>query len=144
MLYVFFLCTFSMVIKEHVAAWTLSIFSCSVYGIFWWLVVKTYVKPININPLTWWFEQLSSSHILWLIFWFCYLQWLGMKFLTRGNGRLRMNKETRAKLVKCSESLWKLTYYGAAEAFILYTIYDEPWFRDTRLFFKGWPNQELK
>ncbi|KAF7810961.1 LAG1 longevity assurance-like protein 2 [Senna tora] len=69
---------------------------------------------------------------------------MGTKLLTNGPGPLRMNKETKAKVVKCSESLWKLTYYASVEAFVLYVTYDEPWFRDIQLFFKGWPNQELK
>ncbi|ONH91592.1 hypothetical protein PRUPE_8G125400 [Prunus persica] len=50
---------------------------------------------------------------------------------------------TRAKVVKCSESLWKLTYYATVEACILKISYQETWFRDTKEYFKGWPNQEL-
>ncbi|KAK4284606.1 hypothetical protein QN277_001413 [Acacia crassicarpa] len=71
-------------------------------------------------------------------------RWLAIKLLTKGRGCLRMNKETQAKIVKCSESMWKLTYYATVEYFVLNVIYHEPWFRDIKLYFDGWPNQELK
>lgn len=57
---------------------------------------------------------------------------------------MKFNKATQTKLVKCSESMWKLTYYAAVEACILRFAYREPWFRDTNEYFRGWPNQELK
>ncbi|CAO2813189.1 unnamed protein product [Amaranthus hypochondriacus] len=63
------------------------------------------------------------------------------------NGRpasLKFDDATRAKIIKCSESLWKLTYYAIVEASILRISYSEPWFRDTQDYFKGWPDQELK
>ncbi|XP_057528105.1 ceramide synthase LOH2 [Amaranthus tricolor] len=63
------------------------------------------------------------------------------------NGRpasLMFDDATRAKIIKCSESLWKLTYYAIVEASILRISYSEPWFRDTQKYFKGWPDQELK
>ncbi|KAM7251733.1 hypothetical protein ACFE04_023616 [Oxalis oulophora] len=49
-----------------------------------------------------------------------------------------------AKIVKCSESMWKLTYYATVEIFILAIIFKEPWFTDIKLYFYGWPNQHLK
>ncbi|CAB4290488.1 unnamed protein product [Prunus armeniaca] len=63
--------------------------------------------------------------------------------LSKGSAPLKLDMATRAKVVKCSESLWKLTYYATVEACILKISYQEPWFRDTKEYFKGWPNQEL-
>ncbi|KAG6779437.1 hypothetical protein POTOM_015818 [Populus tomentosa] len=48
-----------------------------------------------------------------------------------------------ATIVKCSESMWKLTYYATVEICVLKITYNEPWFRDTKEYFRGWPNQEL-
>ncbi|GFP91132.1 lag1 longevity assurance homolog 2 [Phtheirospermum japonicum] len=64
--------------------------------------------------------------------------------LRRGTTQLKLNEETRAKIVKCSESLWKLTYYGTIELCTLAAIYQEPWFIDVKEYFTGWPDQELK
>ncbi|CAH8392745.1 unnamed protein product [Eruca vesicaria subsp. sativa] len=50
---------------------------------------------------------------------------------------------TRAKIVKCKESLWKFLYYGACEIFVLKFLYHEPWAYDVKLYFHAWPNQEL-
>ena len=64
--------------------------------------------------------------------------------LSNGTVSLKLDEATRAKIVKCSESMWKLTYYGAVEAYILKIAYNEPWFSDTKEYFNGWPDQELK
>ncbi|CAN0846512.1 Ceramide synthase LOH2 [Linum grandiflorum] len=56
----------------------------------------------------------------------------------------KIDEVTKATIVKCSESMWKLTYYAALEVYILKILYEEPWFWDTKLYFKGLPNQELK
>ncbi|XP_038692680.1 LAG1 longevity assurance homolog 2-like isoform X3 [Tripterygium wilfordii] len=65
-------------------------------------------------------------------------------WLTNGAAQMKINEGTYAKVAKCSESMWKLTYYATVEAWILKIAYHEPWFRDTHYYFKGWPNQELK
>lgn len=57
---------------------------------------------------------------------------------------VKLTDATRAKIVKCTESMWKLTYYATVETCILTFAYHEPWFRDAKGYFKGWPNQELK
>ncbi|XP_038711535.1 LAG1 longevity assurance homolog 2-like isoform X2 [Tripterygium wilfordii] len=57
---------------------------------------------------------------------------------------MKINESMYAKIAKRSESMWKLTYYASVEACILKIAYHEPWFRDTKEYFKGWPNQELK
>ena len=65
--------------------------------------------------------------------------------LRLGAGKLKVHEATaKSKVIKCSESLWKLTYYAAVEICVLKLTYHEPWFSDTNLYFKGWPNQELK
>ncbi|XAR59452.1 hypothetical protein NMG60_11015294 [Bertholletia excelsa] len=56
---------------------------------------------------------------------------------------LKINEATQVKIVKCSESMWKLTYYATVEVCVLVTAYHEPWFRDIKEYFRGWPNQEL-
>ncbi|GAY54885.1 hypothetical protein CUMW_160210 [Citrus unshiu] len=69
---------------------------------------------------------------------------LALWLLNKGRPQLKINETTRAKISKCSESMWKLTYYATVEFCILKFACDEPWFTDTNLYFKGWPNQELK
>ncbi|KAF3528439.1 hypothetical protein DY000_02042391 [Brassica cretica] len=51
---------------------------------------------------------------------------------------------TRAKIVKCKESLWKFLYYGACDVFVLKVLFHEPWAYDVKLYFHAWPHQELK
>lgn len=69
---------------------------------------------------------------------------LAVWLLSNGPVPLKINESMRAKIVKCSESMWKLTYYATVEACILKIAYTEPWFRDTNEYFRGWPDQELK
>lgn len=64
--------------------------------------------------------------------------------LSSGNGLLKINEATRAKIVKFSESMWKLTYYAAVEFCVLSVNYHESWFRDMKEYLRGWPNQDLK
>ncbi|KAG6588659.1 LAG1 longevity assurance-like 2, partial [Cucurbita argyrosperma subsp. sororia] len=64
--------------------------------------------------------------------------------LSKGAAPLKLDEATQSKVVKCSESMWKLAYYGTVEICILKIAYNEPWFRDSNQYFKGWPNQELQ
>ncbi|CAL9218292.1 unnamed protein product [Arabidopsis halleri] len=64
--------------------------------------------------------------------------------LSTGSSPLKLNDATRVKIVKCKESLWKLLYYAGCEIFVLVFVYPEPWSGDIKLYFDGWPNQELK
>lgn len=73
-----------------------------------------------------------------------YFQRLAIWLLSKGGVPLKKNDATLGKIVKCSESLWKFTYYATVETCILAIAYHELWFRDTKQYFKGWPNQELK
>ncbi|URE46885.1 ASC1-like protein [Musa troglodytarum] len=69
----------------------------------------------------------------------CAMRLLGKKAV------LMMNDEARwSKVVKCSESMWQLTYYVTVQIWALSIIKQEPWSLDTKEYFKGWPNQELK
>ncbi|XP_052176700.1 ceramide synthase LOH2 [Diospyros lotus] len=65
-------------------------------------------------------------------------------FLSNGSIPLKIRKATNTKIVKCSESMWKLTYYATVELCVLTITYHEPWFGDGKGYFRGWPNQELK
>ncbi|OAY45629.1 ceramide synthase LOH2 [Manihot esculenta] len=69
---------------------------------------------------------------------------LAIWLLTKKSVPLRIDEATRATIVKCSESMWKLIYYAAVEVCVLKITYNEPWFRNTREYFRGWPDQELK
>uniref|UniRef100_A0A0R0L423 TLC domain-containing protein n=1 Tax=Glycine max TaxID=3847 RepID=A0A0R0L423_SOYBN len=69
---------------------------------------------------------------------------LAIRILTKGRAPLHITKEMQVKIGKCSESMWKLTYYATVEAFILKITYQEPWFSNTKLYFNDWPNHELK
>lgn len=48
------------------------------------------------------------------------------------------------KIVKFSESMWKLTYYAGVQCWALLIIHREPWSLHTRLYFSAWPNQPLR
>ncbi|ERN00610.1 hypothetical protein AMTR_s00091p00092100 [Amborella trichopoda] len=72
------------------------------------------------------------------------VQKLAIHFLSNGIAPLKLDAANQAKVVKFSESMWKLTYYATVEICILSMIYQEPWFTDRKQFFEGWPNQELK
>ncbi|KAG5548149.1 hypothetical protein RHGRI_013748 [Rhododendron griersonianum] len=69
---------------------------------------------------------------------------LAIWLLFNGAIPLKLNDTTQAKIVKCSESMWKLTYYATVEICILSITYHEPWLREAKGYFIGWPNQELK
>ncbi|XP_014754223.1 ASC1-like protein 3 isoform X2 [Brachypodium distachyon] len=65
-------------------------------------------------------------------------------YLFTSKGSKLMNDEARqAKIVKFSESTWKLTYYASVQAWVLLIIKQEPWSLDTMQYFDGWPNQPI-
>ncbi|KAL2460246.1 LAG1 longevity assurance2 [Abeliophyllum distichum] len=64
--------------------------------------------------------------------------------LSSGTSQLKLDDATRTKIVKCSESMWKLTYFAAVEICVLTFTYHESWFTDIKQYFRGWPNQELR
>ncbi|KAJ8628752.1 hypothetical protein MRB53_022075 [Persea americana] len=69
---------------------------------------------------------------------------LAIRLLCKGIVPVKIKKVKQAKIIKCSESMWKLTYYTAVQVCVLAITYHEPWFWDTKEYFRGWPNQELK
>ncbi|XP_042408806.1 ASC1-like protein 3 [Zingiber officinale] len=48
------------------------------------------------------------------------------------------------KIAKSCESMWKLTYYAIVQIWVISIIKQEPWSLNSKEYFKGWPNQELK
>lgn len=57
----------------------------------------------------------------------------------------KVNDEAHwTKIVKSCESMWKLTYYVIVQIWVISIIKQEPWSLNTKEYFKGWPNQELK
>lgn len=71
-------------------------------------------------------------------------QRLAIRLLSKGTVPVKINKVKQAKIIKCSESMWKLTYYSTVQVCVLTITYREPWLWDTKEYFRGWPNQELK
>lgn len=83
-----------------------------------------------------------GSSIIFVIF--CvFFQRLAFWLLSNGAVPLKFDEATRAKARKCSESMWKLTYYATVEACIVKITCHEPWVMDSKGYFRGWPNQEL-
>ncbi|GER42188.1 LAG1 longevity assurance homolog 2 [Striga asiatica] len=74
----------------------------------------------------------------------CVFRKLAIWLLSRRKTLLKHDKKTSEKIVKCSESLWKLTYYGTIEFCVLITAYREPWFNDVKQYFRDLLDQELK
>lgn len=64
--------------------------------------------------------------------------------MKKGDTPLKMNKATRAKIAKLTESMWKFTYYATLEFCVLAITYREPWFRDITAYFRDWENQKIK
>ncbi|XP_010269982.1 PREDICTED: LAG1 longevity assurance homolog 2-like [Nelumbo nucifera] len=69
---------------------------------------------------------------------------LAIWLLSTGTAPVKISEAKQAKIVKCSESMWKLTYYATVQVCVLKITYNEPWFRDIKEYFRGWPNQEIK
>ncbi|KAE8728970.1 Detected protein of unknown function [Hibiscus syriacus] len=100
--------------------------------------MESYIWSSNSKP--------DASHFLVaLYFALCFsVARLSVWLLSNGSAPLRKNIEaTQAIIAKCSESMWKLTYFATVETWILKITYYEPWFRDVKGYFRDWPNQEL-
>ncbi|GMP38280.1 hypothetical protein CsSME_00009587 [Camellia sinensis var. sinensis] len=69
---------------------------------------------------------------------------LAIWLLCNGAVPFKFNEATRAKIVKWSKSMWKLTYYATVELCVLRITYYEPCLKYTKGYFRAWPNQELK
>lgn len=55
----------------------------------------------------------------------------------------RLPDKTRSKIDKFCESFWKLLVYGAFSYMTFAAAVDEPWFKDTSYFWRGYPNHPL-
>ncbi|XP_020589700.1 ASC1-like protein 3 [Phalaenopsis equestris] len=49
----------------------------------------------------------------------------------------------KAKFIKCTESMWKLTYYACVQMWVISILKQTPWAMNTKEYFRGWPNQDL-
>jgi len=114
----------------------------------WWCIMRWQLNFFNHHLIL----SLTKEQFCWLLvdllvshFVFNLCQRIALWLLSTGSAPIKLNDAaTRAKIVKCKESLWKLLYYAACDFFVLQVIYHEPWARDIKLYFHGWPNQELK
>ncbi|KAI3993448.1 hypothetical protein MKX01_002461 [Papaver californicum] len=71
-------------------------------------------------------------------------QGLATWLVSDGTNPLKVIESKKVIIAKCSESMWKLTYYVPVQAWVLIILYQESWAKGTNEYFKGWPNQELK
>ncbi|KAL7206533.1 hypothetical protein ACSBR2_019279 [Camellia fascicularis] len=94
-------------------------FMCAVYFAFGFVAARFFLDRFIFRRLA-----------IWLL---CY-----------GAIPLKFNEATRAEIVKWTESMWKSTYYATVELCVLRITYNEPCFKYTKGYFRGWPNQELK
>nr|GEX33307.1 LAG1 longevity assurance homolog 2 [Tanacetum cinerariifolium] len=69
---------------------------------------------------------------------------LSVWLMSKTGTPLKINKATRAKISKITESMWKFTYYVTLEFCVLSVTYREPWFTDITAYFSDFKNQELK
>lgn len=81
-----------------------------------------------------------SARFLLDIFIFKRLAGILLKF---GAAKVLIDDARQSKIVKCSESMWKLTYYVSMQLWVISIIQQEPWSLNTKEYFKGWPNQEI-
>lgn len=63
--------------------------------------------------------------------------------LKYGASKVLTDDARQSKIVKCSESMWKLTYYLSMQFWVISFMQQEPWSLNTTEYFKGWPNQEM-
>lgn len=71
-------------------------------------------------------------------------QKLAIWLLRRETLTLKLRKIKQVKITKCTESMWKLTYYTGVQLFIFLISYEEPWFGDRKQLFNGWPDHTIK
>ncbi|KAH0461801.1 hypothetical protein IEQ34_009376 [Dendrobium chrysotoxum] len=68
---------------------------------------------------------------------------LAMRLLHNGRATLAIDETRQLKVYKCSESMWKFTYYVSVQMWVISILCQAPWSMNTKEYFKGWPNQEL-
>ncbi|KAI0512203.1 hypothetical protein KFK09_012841 [Dendrobium nobile] len=68
---------------------------------------------------------------------------LAMRLLHSGRATLVIDETRQLKVYKCSESMWKFTYYVSVQMWVISILRQAPWLMNTKEYFKGWPNQEL-
>ncbi|KAG0466617.1 hypothetical protein HPP92_018197 [Vanilla planifolia] len=68
---------------------------------------------------------------------------LAIRLLHNGCSPLMVDDSKLSKVDKCSESMWKFTYYASVQMWVISILYQAPWAMNTKQYFEGWPNQEL-
>jgi hypothetical protein len=82
-------------------------------------------------------------HVLFSVHVHISFQPLAVYLFTSKASKLANDEARQAKIVKFSESTWKLTYYASVQAWVLLIIKQEPWSLDTMQYFDGWPSQPI-
>ncbi|KAL8160575.1 hypothetical protein V2J09_002112 [Rumex salicifolius] len=137
-----------------------------VFHIYWWILIYSMIMRQLKNKgkvgedirsaMESFMAAVDASHFSFAIFFaffFVAARFVLDKFLfhriarwllSKGYTQTKLNKIPHEKVLKCSESMWKFTYYASVEASILLIAYHESWFDYTNDYLRGWPNQELK
>ncbi|KAG0468248.1 hypothetical protein HPP92_017576 [Vanilla planifolia] len=68
---------------------------------------------------------------------------LAIRLLHNGCSPLMVDDSKLSKVDKCSESMWKFTYYASVQMWVISILCQAPWAMNTKQYFEGWPNQEL-
>lgn len=68
---------------------------------------------------------------------------LACLLLKYGAPKVMIDDATQSKIIKCSESMWKLTYYVSMQLWFISIARQDHWPLNTKEYLKGWPNQEL-
>ncbi|KAK8952602.1 ASC1-like protein 3 [Platanthera zijinensis] len=74
---------------------------------------------------------------------YVFLQRLAIRLLHGGKAPLLIDETRQLKIRKCSESMWKFTFYACAQIWVISILHQAPWAIHTKEYFIGWPNQKL-
>ncbi|XP_020259652.1 ASC1-like protein 3 [Asparagus officinalis] len=58
-------------------------------------------------------------------------------------GKVATDDAKQSKIIKCSESMWKFTYYASMQLWVILIMLNQTWSLNTEDYFQGWPNQEM-
>lgn len=98
--------------------------------------IKQFALDFSISSVT----IFTDMYFLLLL---CF-QKLAIRILCNGMAPSKIDDTKQAKIVKFTESMWKLTYFLTVVLWALTIIHYEPWSRDNKEYFRGWPDHELK
>ncbi|GAB2298104.1 hypothetical protein Dimus_032176 [Dionaea muscipula] len=80
---------------------------------------------VVLETASWWFGWFGWRQLV-------FVRGLATWLSNKGSNQVKLYEAILGKIVKCSESMWKLTYYATVEACVLRMTFYEPWFRDPR------------